>query len=155
MCPFSRLSIVSQNQFNFASSAGASIVPPGLSVPGGLRPPSVSGPPNNASGPPPLVQSRMSYSIQPTPGGPVTPGPVRPPSSSPMPQPGANLQEGQEANFRHLLRMGNLPPSLWNIQGKQIDPWLLHRTVHSSGGLQQVCAHTIGPRSVSHRNACV
>jgi hypothetical protein len=65
-----------------------------------------------------------------------------------MPQPGANSQEAQEANFRNLLRMGNLPPSLWNIQGKQIDPWLLHRTVSALGGLQQVCAHPVGPRSV-------
>lgn len=65
-----------------------------------------------------------------------------------MPQPGANSQEAQEATFRNLLRMGNLPSSNWNIQGKQIDPWLLHRTVSAFGGLQQVCARSIDPRSV-------
>lgn len=65
-----------------------------------------------------------------------------------MPQSTANPQEVQEANFRNLLMMGNLPPSLWNIQGKQIDPWVLHRAVSSSGGLQRVCACPVGPRSV-------
>jgi hypothetical protein len=64
-----------------------------------------------------------------------------------MPQPGATVQETanpQEVDFRHLLSMTALPPNLWSIQGKQLDPWLLHRAVVNSGGLQLVCAHPVG-----------
>ena len=142
MYPSPRLSILSQNlSYSISSASGA---PPGSSIHAPLRPPSVTGPSNNAPGQMPIGQPRVQYPIQPTPGGSVPSAPARPPSSSPMPQPGANSHEAQEATFRNLLRMGGLPSS-WSIQGKQIDPWLLHRTVSAFGGLQQVCAGTIGP----------
>ena len=146
MYPSPRLSILSQNPSHFISSGSGA--PPGPSIHGPLRPPSVTGPSNNAPGQMPIGQPRVQYPIQPTPGGSVQSAPARPPSSSPMPQPGATSQEAQEATFRNLLRMGNLPHSTWSIQGKSIDPWLLHRTVSAFGGLQQVCARSIGPRSV-------